>query len=451
MIARSLVGRLTALALAAVAAVWVASAVFAVARVRHETGELLDAHLVQAAAILHSRLGDDVDDAELEHAPELHRYARGLAFQVWERGTLRLHSANAPDTPLAPSTAGFDDVTRDGRSWRVFSSLDRRGRVLVQVAEERRARDRIVTALVGALAWPLVVGLPVLALLVALALRSGLRPLAALGGEVARRDPGNLAALVVADPPVEVAPLVDALNGLFERLRCSIERERGFTADAAHELRTPIAALRAQAEVALAASAATERERALRSILAGCDRAARLVDQMLTLARLDALAAPSQGATLDLAAVARDAVAELAPGALARGVEVALDATPSRVDGDAALVAVLIRNLVDNAVRHGPDGSAVDVLVRADAAGVELVVTDRGPGVPIEGRARLGERFHRPPGTGAGGSGLGLSIVKRIAELHGARLVFESPPTGTGFVVRVRFPAAGGAHASTGR
>jgi len=435
----SLSRRLLLLSLAAVAVVWAAAAVFAVARVRHEAGELLDAHLVQAAAMLHARIGEDVDESELEHAPELHRYARGLAFQVWEEGRkLRLHSANAPDTRLSPQDQGFSDVESGGRSWRVFSSVDRKGHLLVQVAEERRARDRITSGVAGALLLPMVVGLPVLGLLIVLALRSGLKPLVALGREVAARDPDNLQPLDAAGPR-EVAPLVASLNGLFVRLGRSIEHERRFNADAAHELRTPLAAIRAQAEVALGAAGDPERANALRQVLAGCDRAARLVDQMLTLARLDPQRTIEGGARFDLAATARDAVAAIAPAALARGVEVGLDAVPARVVGDPALVAILLRNLLDNAIRHSPAGASVDVRVQDADGGAEVVVADQGPGVPQEERERLGERFHTVPGSGEPGSGLGLSIVRRIAELHRAELRFGEPASGRGLEVRVRF------------
>jgi two-component system sensor histidine kinase QseC len=436
----SLSRRLLLLSLAAVAVVWVASSIFAVVRVRHEAGELLDAHLVQAAAMLHARVGDDVDESELEHAPELHRYARGLAFQVWEEGLkLRLHSANAPDTRLSPQERGFSDVESGGRAWRVYSSLDRKGRVLVQVAEERRARDRIAGSVAGALLLPMIVGLPVLGLLIWLALRSGLKPLVALGRDVAVRDPDNLQPLEAADVPREVGPLVASLNGLFGRLRQSIDHERRFNADAAHELRTPLAGVRAQAEVALGASADAERTHALRQVIAGCDRAARLVDQMLTLARLDPKRTLAGGARFDLATVARDAVAEIAPAGHARGVDVALDASPAQIVGDPALVAILLRNLLDNAIRHGPAGTTVEVGVQAVAGDAELVVTDQGPGVPPEERDRLGERFHRILGTGETGSGLGLSIVRRIAELHQAEVAFGAAPSGRGFAARVRF------------
>jgi two-component system sensor histidine kinase QseC len=285
----------------------------------------------------------------------------------------------------------------------------------------------------------MIVGLPVLGLLIWLALRSGLKPLVALGRDVAVRDPDNLQPLEAADVPREVGPLVASLNGLFGRLRQSIDHERRFNADAAHELRTPLAGVRAQAEVALGASADAERTHALRQVIAGCDRAARLVDQMLTLARLDPKRTLAGGARFDLAAVARDAIAEIAPAGHARGVDVALDASPAQIVGDPALVAILLRNLLDNAIRHGPAGTTVEVGVQAVAGGAELVVTDQGPGVPPDERDRLGERFHRVLGTGETGSGLGLSIVRRIAELHHAEVAFGAAPSGRGFAARVRF------------
>jgi two-component system sensor histidine kinase QseC len=321
----------------------------------------------------------------------------------------------------------------------VFSSRDRRGRVLVQVAEEARARDGIVGSVGGALLVPMLVGLPVLGALIWLALRSGLAPLVTLGRDVARRDPDNLHALDAVAAPREVAPLVTGLNDLFDRLRRSIDLERRFTADAAHELRTPLAAVRAQAEVALAATADGQRSHALRQVVAGCDRAARLVDQMLVLARLDPQRALPGAMPIDLAAVARAVIADIAPSGIARGVDVVLDASPAPVRGDPSLVAILLRNLVDNALRHAPEGTTVEVGVRPVADAVELVVADRGPGVPVEERARLGERFHQVPGTITGGSGLGLSIVRRIAELHDATLDFTEPAFGPGLAVRVRF------------
>jgi two-component system sensor histidine kinase QseC len=295
---------------------------------------------------------------------------------------------------------------------------------------------------VRSLLVPLGIALPLLAVALWLAVGMSLRPLRNLGSEVATRDPGNLAPLHLGVPPAEVAPLVDNLNRLFARVRESIEHEKRFTADAAHELRTPIAALRAQAQVALGAASDGERQRALAQVIAGCDRATRLVAQLLTLARLEPASADRPTERCDLVAIARDVVAESAPAALAKSIDIALDAPASApVRGNAGLLAVLVRNLVDNAIRYCPAGATVRIVIVDVATGVELRVADNGPGVPPETLARLGERFFRQPGRSEPGSGLGLSIVRRIAELHDAPVAFGANAEGNGLVVSVRFRA----------
>lgn len=430
--------------LATVAATWLATAAVSYLGARHRVSELLDAHLAQSAALLVAQAGTELEEIDTEHAPLLHKYGRRVAFQIWERGTvLRLHSVGAPPERLSPRADGFSDATVDGRPWRVFSSWDPEHRFLIQVAERTETRERIAAGIGLNLLLPLLVAVPVLGLLVWLSVARGTRPLLTLGSEVARRDPLNLAPLSVADPPSEIAPLVASLNRLFERVATSIGHERRFTADAAHELRTPIAAVKAQAQVARAATGAAERRRALDMAILGCDHAAHLVEQLLTLARLEPAQALARNEVCDLRAVARDAAADIAPVALARHVEIELaEGPPAPVAGDAALLAVLVRNLVDNAVRYSPAGALVRVGLEREGAGVRLTVTDQGPGVAAEDLARLGQRFFRIAGTEEPGSGLGLSIVQRIAELHGASVLFEPGPQAKGLRVSVVFPGS---------
>jgi two-component system sensor histidine kinase QseC len=288
----------------------------------------------------------------------------------------------------------------------------------------------------------MVVALPVLGALVWLAVGWGTRPLVGLRAQVVQRDPDNLAPLEVVRPPAEIAPLVAGLNRLLDRVRASIESERRFTADAAHELRTPVAAVRAHAEVARGATGDAERRAALDGILAGCDRAAHAIDQLLTLARLDPGDPGGRHEPCDLRAVAKDALADLAPMAVARGVEVELTpGAPAPMPGNGGLLGVLVRNLVDNAVRYGGAGGSVGVDVVPEAAIVRLVVSDQGPGIPPAQREALGRRFYRVPGSREVGTGLGLSIVKRIAELHRATVRFGDGPGGRGLSVVVEFPA----------
>ncbi len=203
----SLRARLLALALAAVAGIWLVAAAYSYLEARHEVDELLDGYLAQAAGLLMAQAGQALDELDVEHAPQLHRYARRLAFQVWEGGrVLRLHSPNAPDTRLSPREEGFSDVDLEGRRWRVFSSWGADRRMLVQVAEERHARDDIVAAVGGTLVAPLLVALPLLGLLLWVAVTLGLRPLRLLAAQVARRTPHNLTPVEVERPPAEVAP-----------------------------------------------------------------------------------------------------------------------------------------------------------------------------------------------------------------------------------------------------
>jgi signal transduction histidine kinase len=225
-------------------------------------------------------------------------------------------------------------------------------------------------------------------------------------------------------------------------VRASLAHERRFTADAAHELRTPIAALRAQAEVALGAGDAAERRRALEGVIAGCDRAAHLVDQLLTLARLDPAQDARRTGSADLAGIAREVASTHVQAAIDRGLELSVDAPASViVAAEPALTESLLRNLVDNAVRYSAGRGREVRIVVEDGAAPLLRVIDDGPGVTPHERARLGERFHRPEGTAETGSGLGLSIVRRIAEIYGATVTFDASPGGRGLSVTVRFPA----------
>ena len=438
--------RLLVLLLTTVVGTWLAAAAMSYLDARHRVNELLDAHLAQSAALLVAEASHELEEINTEDMPQLHRYVLRVSFQIWERGKmLRLHSANAPQERLSREENGFSDTVVDGKRWRVFSSWDPRHEFLIQVAERSETRDRIAKSVGINLLLPLFVAVPVLGLLIWFSVARGTRPLVTLGNEVARRDPQNLAPFDASGLPAEVAPLVASLNRLFERVRRSIEHERRFTSDAAHELRTPIAALKAQAQVARAATSAAERRRALDMAILGCDHAAHLVDQMLTLARLEPAQALRPDETCDLRAVARDVAAEIAPSALSKQVEIELaEGQPARVAGHAAMLAVLVRNLIDNAVRYSPAGTTVRVGVTTTGADVQLTIIDEGPGVSVTDLARLGQRFFRVPGTDESGSGLGLSIVQRIAELHGASVRFEPGPQAKGLRVSVVLPSARG-------
>ena len=440
----SLRGRLLALLLAGVAAAWLAAAATSFLDARKEINKLLDAHLAQSASLLVAQADLEMEEIDTDQLAAMPHYSLKVAFQIWERGgVLRLRSAGAPAERLSKVERGFSDVKVEGKSWRVFSAWDSRRQHLVQVAEERELRDEIAMEIAEHLLSPLAIALPALGIFLWIAVTRAVRPVKRLGEEVARRAPDNLSPLVSRDAPSEVAPLLDNLNYLFARVSRLMESERRFTADAAHELRTPLAAVKAQAQVARASVEDAERQHALDNVIAGCDRATRLVEQLLTLARLEPAEFQAVREPCDLAGIAREVVAALAPFALAKGVEIELDApAPVVVSGTPELLRVLVRNLVDNAVRYSPRQGLVRVGVSSGKGGSGLSVIDAGPGVPPQERAPLGRRFHRLLGTGQSGSGLGLSIVKRIAELHRASVEFGEGENGRGLRVNVSFAAA---------
>ena len=316
--------------------------------------------------------------------------------------------------------------------------------VQVYVGEQTESRDSILLAVLQWVLLPLVIALPLLALVGWWAVRQGLAPLRHLSRVLAQRRPQAMEPLVVPDLSTEMVPVVQALNGLFERIEQMLVSERRFTADAAHELRTPIAAIRAQAQVALGAGHdAAQRDHALQFTLAGCDRATHLVEQLLTLARLEAAPASAADAVarVDLSALARRVAADLAPTALARGQTLQLEApTACRVAGDEALIGVLVRNLVDNALRYSPNQAQVWVSVAMESGQAVLRVQDSGAGMTEPEMARLGERFYRVLGSDQPGSGLGWSIVKRIATVFGAQVQVSRSERLGGLAVTVRWP-----------
>jgi two-component system sensor histidine kinase QseC len=438
----SLKRRLLLAVLGTVAFVWCATAAYSYFDARHEVNRLLDAHLAQAASLIVAQIGHEVEEIDLEHAPRLDKRGQRVAFQIWERGnTLRLHSANAPQERLSSRTDGFSDASIDGRHWRVFSAWDGRREFLVQVGEREEARREIAAGIATNVLAPLLIALPLLGLFAWLGIAAALRPLPALGRAVEERRPENLAPLGADDVPAEVAPLVRSLNALFERVGQSIESERRFTADAAHELRTPLAALKTQAQVARSAQDAPARERALDNVIAGCDRAARLVEQLLTLARLEPGQFKAQGELCNLLALSRKTVSELAPAALARGIELEVAGSEEvTTEGRADLISILLRNLIDNAVRYSTRGGVVRVEVGRAGTAAAISVTDQGPGIPVEERNRVWQRFYRILGNESSGSGLGLSIVQRIAEIHSATVRLSEGPEGRGLRVAVTFP-----------
>lgn len=315
--------------------------------------------------------------------------------------------------------------------------------VLVQVAENRAARNDFAREILLRMILPQALLIVFSGVMLWYAVGRGLAPLQTLRREIESRSHRDLSALPLEQTPQEVRPVISAMNELLERLSLAIAAEQRFIADAAHQLRTPIAGLKTQTELALRQTPPGEAHETLQQLRNATQQATRLVNQLLSLARAEPAARGVQpGARIDLAQLAREAASDWVPRALERNVDLGFDAQSGRseVAGDTFLLREMLNNLLDNAIRYTQAGGQVTVRVARDAARAILSVEDNGPGIPEAERTRVFERFYRVLGTGTEGCGLGLAIVKEIAQSHGAKVELESASSGTGTVVRVTFP-----------
>lgn len=420
-----------------VGAVWLILSVVAWREAVYEADELFDAHLAQTAALLVVLSSEESSDLP-EDLPS-HRYARKVAFQVWtDKGKLLARSTTAPLEPLTDQVKGFSDRQIEGRHWRIYSKRDHRHHHWILVAETYEARNAVGNELAKHLLMPLIFALPMLALGLVLLVRYRFRPLRRLATSIGHRSPDRLDPIALNGVPSELHPIIDQINRLLQRVSDSIDQERRFTADAAHEIRTPLAVMRTYAQVAAAASDPEERVRALNSVVQASDRATHLLGQLLTMARLDNDALTNNFVTCDLRKIAVGVIAEITPHALEKRVECMLDeGLPAWVRGEPALLAVMLRNLIDNAIRYSPAETVVAVTIKSHDRSIRLTVSDQGPGIPEHERERVLSRFTRLGGNSAPGSGLGLSIVWRIVQIHGAKLVLQDGPGEYGLSVCV--------------
>jgi len=410
---------------------------------RHEIGELLDLQLKQLA--YSTRIDDLVRGRQPSIDPHTSADTDGvteLVTQIWNRdGVLVYWSLPGPGLPV-PATPGYATVHINDRDWRVFTLVQ--GTHALQVAQAEDEREAIATKTALRTLLPFAGLIPLLGMMIWFAVGRGLGPLYAMSRAVGKRRPDALAPLAERDLPHELQPLAGSLNALLSRLDAALAAQRRFTADAAHELRTPLAALKLQLDVARRADNEPARRAAYDDLDAGVARAAHLVDQLLTLARIEPESMAVHAADCDLGAIARDAI--VARGALAAEKQIDLGLAreaPARVQGDPASLAILLSNLLDNALRYTPPGGRIDVAIDDDQGSAVLTVADTGPGIPADERDRVFDRFFRGAANREPGSGLGLSIVKRIADAHGATIALSSGAGDSGLVVTVRFPLAG--------
>ena len=360
-----------------------------------------------------------------------------FVVQIWTVDGRVIYPPRLRDDVPTHAQLGLADLTVNGKTWRAFSvaSRDR----VIQVAQPLQIRQRLAAGAALRSVAPLLFIAPAMALLIWWLAAQTLAPLKRVADGVRARDEQSLQPLSTAGLPDEVAPLVGALNGLLQRLGASLGAQRAFVSDAAHELRSPLTALKLQMRLLERAPDDAARTAAAGALNAGIDRAARLVEQLLALARAEPGAPLAARVELDLSELVRTAVIDTLPFAHARGTSIELFAdAPVRMRGDAASLTVLARNLVDNAVRYAPRGARVELHV-LEAGGAPLLrVDDAGPGIPVEERARVFDRFYRHAVGDEDGTGLGLAIVRSVADRHGATVALGDSPLG-GLRVEVRF------------
>jgi len=444
----SLRRRLLGLVLVATVAMWLASAAIIYHDAENASQDLFDQSLAETAHLLLSLAEHEGREAGSAGVNPLIDTADGqhsafLFFQIWNRdGKLVYRAKGAPATPfVAGGNSGYGWIDgADGR-WRTYAAWNGAKTLQVQVGEPTTHRREISAAFGNRIAPFALLSLPAILALLWWLIHRAIAPIGVSTEAVAARTPGDLRDVDSAGAPEELQPLYQELNRLLGQVRNTLERERRFTADAAHELRTPLAAIRTHVQVIGRARDPAQQREAVADALAGVDRSSHLVDQLLTLARLEH-DDPGTTATAktDLAAIAQAQCAEQAGTARARNIELNVDCRPATMLGDPVALGILLRNLIDNALRYTPSGGRVEVEVHPDDGGVRLRVSDDGRGIPQEQRERVFDRFFRIAGNINPGSGLGLSIVRRIVERHGARITVLDGVDGHGTCFSVFFP-----------
>jgi two-component system sensor histidine kinase QseC len=417
-----------------------------------EAEQLFNQRMYQHLDLLNYSLPDmlsrgDIEGGQLRYAARSVASETRLEFQ-WAKpgGRLLARSEGMPPTLVTELAEGFRFVNFGGYRWHVLASPSTDGKSWFVLAERDDQRYRMAESVILPAVWPMLLAVPLLGAIIWLLLGVGLRPVAKLARDLEQREAGDLHALPADDLPAELRPLACSVNSLLRRLEASFARERRFSADAAHELRTPIAALRIQCEnLAFAVPAQAE---AIAKVQGGIERLSHLVEQILILNRVAPDQYMGRFETLSLGAAARRAIAEQGDALQQRALEIELLGSEATVRGDAYAIDSLLSNLVGNAIKYTPPGGRIRVQTATQGDAVVLDVIDSGVGIPAAQRERVFDRFYRVDGdrheTGSTGCGLGLSIVQQVAGLHGASVELRDSPFPSGLWVRVVFP--GGTH-----
>jgi two-component system sensor histidine kinase QseC len=438
----SLKGRLFAILVAATSLIWLAATCWIYVGATREIESVLDARLQEAARMVLSLasgngVGATLKDGTFGPAPEVMSYERQLSCQIWSLdGRLVARSSGAPDESLSDRRAGFSQRLIKEETWRVYTAEDTAKGVRVSVGDRLGLRAHLVGEIIKGLLAPLLLAIPLLGLLIWASLSRGLRPLQALARELARRNADDMRPVETGTIPAEIRPVVTSLNHLFRKVRDAMRHERELTAFAAHELRTPLAGLRTQAQIAMVASDGAVREAALRQIIVAVDRTTRMVRQLLATARLDSIHEAKQS-SVNIGEVIEEVIDTLP--ASDRKAQVTMDPAlkGTVVTANRDLLLVAIRNLHENAVRHMLEPGIVRWSLQRNAQALAVYVDDEGPGIPEDEIPLVTNRFFRGRNKSPLGSGLGLSIVDLALHASGARLVLQNRGDASGLRAKI--------------
>ncbi len=416
----------------------------------HEIEEIFDAELAQTARLIGQLAMADAQGNSLSSTISVpldesnkYKYEKFISYQVWHGDKLLLKSSYAPEEALS-TVAGFRDVRYGDQRWRVFGLHIADSGYRVYTSEDTVAREELswyfAVQSLGVMFW----AFPLFALIVAVTVDRGLRPLRRLSAEVGNRDVHQLSPVVGSHVPKELLPLVNALNALLARLDAAISRERRFAADASHELRTPLSAIRLHSQLAMRASSVEESRQSLEKLIHAVDQSTYMIEQLLALARLS----PESGAVpleeVDLADLCQTLVEHLSETAAEKDMDIVREyatADLARVNSNRQLLHTILRNLLDNAIRYSPPGSKIQCNIIQDGVDTIISIQDNGPGIPEDQLEQVKERFTRLAGQDIQGCGLGLSIVSQAVECIGARLILKNRADGqSGLIASVVLP-----------
>ncbi|MBW9268359.1 MAG: sensor histidine kinase N-terminal domain-containing protein [Candidatus Thiodiazotropha sp. (ex. Lucinisca nassula)] len=424
---------------------WGATFGFTWWRTSRDINLVYDAELKLVAELLAVATEHELEELDLEdYQINLSEsgYDFPLLLQVWsEDNKLVIQGPGTPGNVLTSSVQdGYSDSEFDGEGWRVYTLNIPEYNYRVHVARGHAVSEALVSSFVQDVVKPLLIVLPLSGMLWFI-IQQGFRPLRSVSRLIGERDYDYLNPVTAEHIPEEVADLVDELNALLTRLKVSIERNNRFTADVAHELRTPIAGMLVQMQSSVTGRTDEEREKGLAQINKGLNHLNHVVNQLLILASIEPEKIRMQFEVFDLVSVAEEVLSDISPRALTKQVEMELIADDQiELNGNREMLAIMLSNLVTNAMKFTPGGNKISVFIKNHYKGVELVVEDSGPGIPDDKKKWVFERLNRLPGETESGSGLGLSIVKEICELHQGIITLQDRKDEHGLIVNLFLP-----------